>query len=67
MKLLSVDSAILGTQSISRLLSAATVQQLKEDVPAMEVISADGLAISKAPKDISKQAALNAIAALDTY
>lgn len=67
MKLLSVDSAILGAQSISRLLSAATVQQLKEDVPAMEVISADGLAISKAPKDISKQAALNAIAALDTY
>lgn len=41
MKLLHIDSSILGEQSVSRMLSRATVQRLHEHNPAMEIIHRD--------------------------
>ncbi|OAE48921.1 FMN-dependent NADH-azoreductase [Agrobacterium tumefaciens] len=41
MKLLHIDSSILGEQSVSRMLSKAAVDRLKELKPSMEIIYRD--------------------------
>lgn len=45
MNLLHIDSSILGGQSVSRMLSRATVQRLKEHNPAIEIIYRDVVAV----------------------
>lgn len=45
MKLLHIDSSILGEQSVSRMLSRATVQRLKEHNPAIDIIHRDLVAV----------------------
>jgi len=41
MKLLHIDSSILGENSVSRSLSKATVQQLKAEIPGLDVTYRD--------------------------
>jgi len=41
LKLLHIDSSILGDQSVSRVLAAAIVQRLKKHNPALEVVHRD--------------------------
>ncbi|MBS1168450.1 MAG: FMN-dependent NADH-azoreductase [Proteobacteria bacterium] len=45
MNLLHIDSSILGEQSVSRMLSRATVQRLKEYNPATGIIYRDLVAV----------------------
>ncbi|WP_114858151.1 FMN-dependent NADH-azoreductase [Azospirillum brasilense] len=45
MKLLHIDSSILGEQSVSRMLSRATVERLKEHNPAIDIIHRDLAAV----------------------
>ncbi|CAO3452602.1 FMN-dependent NADH-azoreductase (EC 1.7.1.6) [Azospirillum argentinense] len=45
MKLLHIDSSILGEQSVSRMLSRATVQRFKEHNPAIDIIHRDLAAV----------------------
>lgn len=45
MNLLHIDSSILGEQSVSRMLSRATVKRLKEYNPAIEIIYRDLVAV----------------------
>lgn len=45
MKLLHIDSSILGEQSVSRMLSRTTAQRLQEYNPAIEIIYRDLVAV----------------------
>lgn len=45
MKLLHIDSSILGEQSVSRTLSKAAVQRLKERNPAIDIVHRDLVAV----------------------
>ncbi|CAO3377943.1 FMN-dependent NADH-azoreductase [Azospirillum argentinense] len=45
MKLLHIDSSILGEQSVSRMLSGAIVQRLKDHNPAIDIVHRDLVAV----------------------
>ncbi|WP_353860517.1 NAD(P)H-dependent oxidoreductase [Azospirillum formosense] len=45
MKLLHIDSSILGEQSVSRMLSRAVVRRLKEHNPAVDIVHRDLVAV----------------------
>lgn len=45
MKLLHIDSSILGEQSVSRMLSRAVVRRLKEHNPAIDIVHRDLVAV----------------------